>query len=134
MKKHILFMLGGAVLLVIAVTHLAGINTGGKTSSKDVKCEADLQFLSAQLRLYKGERGNYPATSEGLNALTIEPTNNAFHQFMDSIPLDPWGHAYQYKYPANVGGDTVDLYSLGPDGIRSGDDRDAPRQPEGFPR
>ena len=39
------------------------------------------------------------------------------------IPLDPWGNAYNYKYPGENG--DYDLYSLGRDNVDGGEGEDA---------
>jgi general secretion pathway protein G len=40
----------------------------------------------------------------------------------NKIPLDPWKHPYQYRYPGTKNTDGYDVFSLGPDGVESGDD------------
>ena len=57
------------------------------------------------LELYKLDNGKYPTTEQGLQALvvrpTIEPLPIRWRQYIESIPLDPWGNAYIYKCPGS---------------------------------
>lgn len=81
---------------------------------------AEISSLSLDLEHYYGGKFTYPATLAGLGK---------------TIPLDPWGHAYQYVpidvtprpkigkilkdkslHPVNS---DFDLYSMGPDGRSS---------------
>jgi len=36
--------------------------------------------------------------------------------YLDKIPNDPWGRAYNYIYPGKHTQNSYDLYSVGPDG------------------
>ncbi|HEY9150542.1 MAG TPA: type II secretion system protein GspG, partial [Gammaproteobacteria bacterium] len=36
------------------------------------------------------------------------------------LPVDPWGNPYQYLSPGTHS--SIDIYSLGPDGVPSDDD------------
>ena len=42
-----------------------------------------------------------------------------------TLPLDPWGNAYEYLSPGEVNRDGYDLRSLGADGRRGGEGEDA---------
>ena len=78
--------------------------------------------LKTPLVRYRIDMGDYPSTSEGLQALIAPTPGNADRwkgPYMDvsggKLPLDPWGQPYEYRYPGvkNVGG--YDLYSKGVD-------------------
>ncbi|MCX6624545.1 MAG: type II secretion system protein GspG, partial [Acidobacteria bacterium] len=61
---------------------------------------------------YKLENGNFPNTEQGLPAL---------RPFLEKdIPLDPWNHAYTYKFPGEHG-DGPDIISFGADGQPGGE-------------
>ncbi|MCC6486317.1 MAG: type II secretion system major pseudopilin GspG [Candidatus Hydrogenedentes bacterium] len=70
------------------------------------------------LDMYKLKFGNYPKTSEGLNALINNPKQNLMQE--ESIPPDPWGNPYLYTCPGQNGRD-YDLVSYGADGVQGGD-------------
>ena len=61
---------------------------------------------------YKLENGNFPTTEQGLPAL---------RQYLEKdVPLDPWKHAYLYKFPGEHG-DGPDVISYGADGQPGGE-------------
>jgi len=72
---------------------------------------------------YKLDTGVFPTTDQGLNALRVKPegVNNWNGPYLQKeLPVDPWGHAYVYKYPGEHG-DEPDIISYGADGQPGGD-------------
>jgi type II secretion system protein G len=71
----------------------------------------------AQRRL---EWGDYPSNDEGLKALLQRAQTRDGRllggTWIEAVPPDPWGHAYQYQYPSSHGKGTPDIWSNGPDG------------------
>jgi general secretion pathway protein G len=67
-----------------------------------------------------------PTTEQGLQALVTRPDTDPkpseWHQYMPSIPVDPWHHPYLYENPGKHNPNTYDLYSAGPDGKAGTDD------------
>jgi Type II secretion system (T2SS), protein G len=55
------------------------------------------------LKLYRRDNGRYPAQDQGLRALiekpATEPVPNIWKDggYLDRLPNDPWGNAYQYN-------------------------------------
>ncbi len=99
-----------------------------KGSNEDI-ARADIEGnLSLVLRLYAVQNhGQYPTTNQGLVALVTLPTSppvpeNWNGPYLEKVPKDPWGREYQYHYPGNHPPFDYDLYSMGPDGVDSGDD------------
>jgi general secretion pathway protein G len=81
--------------------------------------------LEVALDAFEIDVGRYPANAEGLRALVEKPTSNAdgWQQgYLKSVPQDPWGRDYIYRYPGQYNQDGYDLYSYGPDGKLGGDD------------
>jgi general secretion pathway protein G len=70
------------------------------------------------LDMFKSDNGDYPAGTNGLNDLAAKPvgTLTNWHQCLDTIPPDPWGHPYLYEYPGKHRTNSYDLSSAGPDG------------------
>ena len=68
------------------------------------------------------DNGRYPTSTEGLGALAQRPdgasTWNGPYLNGNSVPKDPWGRPYVYKFPGQQG--AYDIVSLGPEG-REGD-------------
>jgi general secretion pathway protein G len=92
------------------------------SDSKVKTARIQIQGFSAALDLYYLDSGRYPTSSEGLNALAQKPdgaaTWNGPYLKGNSVPNDPWGRPYVYKFPGQHG--PYDIVSLGPDG-REGD-------------
>jgi len=80
------------------------------------------QQADAMLAAYKLHTGRYPTTTEGLWALAIKPPRVTGWQGPyltgPTMPIDPWGQAYQYAFPGpHNGPDKYDVWSPGPDQI-----------------
>lgn len=94
------------------------------------KAEADIATLEQALEMYRLDNLAYPATSEGLNALTAAPATLADPSryrrggYVKRLPDDPWGRPYQYQSPA-IDGSAFDVYSLGADGAPGGTEENA---------
>ncbi|MFA7271074.1 MAG: type II secretion system major pseudopilin GspG, partial [Sterolibacterium sp.] len=71
----------------------------------------------------------YPTTEQGLPALVTKPTqppipdNWKSDGYVERLPLDPWGKAYQYLNPGLHG--EIDIFSYGADGAPGGNALDA---------
>jgi general secretion pathway protein G len=71
----------------------------------------------------------YPTTEQGLAALVTRPTlapvpsNWKPGGYLERLPRDPWGHAYQYLSPGLHG--EIDVFSFGADGAAGGEGFDA---------
>jgi general secretion pathway protein G len=77
----------------------------------------DVNNLMQALKLYRLDNQRYPSAEQGLQALVAKPTVGAipanWKPYLDKLPNDPWGNAYQYKYPGAHG--KFDVWSFGPD-------------------
>ena len=93
------------------------------------RVQGDLSSITLALDTYHRLTGNYPTTEEGLAALAQRPPSNppGWVQMFDSVPLDPWGSPYTYRYPSRKDPATFELFSLGPDRTESADDVHRPR-------
>lgn len=92
--------------------------------------QADLKSISAALKMYRLDNGDYPSTSQGLAALVSKPSgepaprNYAAGAYLDKLPVDPWGNPYAYASPG-ASGTGFDLTSNGKDGKPGGEGLDA---------
>jgi len=92
--------------------------SGGEARSKAAAIQMD-NFATA-LEKFKSDNRYYPNGTNGLQALVTAPAEaKDWHQYLDSIPLDPWAHPYVYECPGKHRTNSYDLFSKGPDG-RSG--------------
>lgn len=93
------------------------------------KAKQDIRVLESSLSLYKLDNFNYPSTQQGLEALVAkpsgdpEPKNYKSGGYIQSLPKDPWGSAYQYLSPGSKG--EIDIFSYGRDGKPGGEGMDA---------
>lgn len=94
------------------------------------KAQADIATLEQALEMYRLDNLAYPASSEGLGALTAapatiaDPTRYRRGGYVKRLPEDPWGRPYQYQSPA-PDGSPFDIWSLGADGAPGGTDENA---------
>ncbi|ADQ84055.1 type II secretion system major pseudopilin GspG [Methylovorus sp. MP688] len=93
----------------------------GKSEVKTAKAQIDA--LGKALDQYRLDTGHYPTTEQGLAALNSAPSDEPKWQgpyLQKTVPNDPWGKPYQYKYPGEHG--EFDLWSFGKDGQAGGND------------
>ena len=92
-----------------------------------VAAKQDIASLMQALKLYKLDNRRYPTTEQGLNALVSRPGGSPapdnWKQYVERLPSDPWGNAYQYLNPGING--EVDVMSFGADGRSGGEGFDA---------
>jgi len=91
--------------------------------SRVTAAQTDVSNLMQSLKLYRLDNQMYPSSEQGLQALVQRPTSGPqpgkWRPYVDKLPMDPWGHPYQYLNPGLHG--TVDVLSLGADGAPGGD-------------
>ena len=119
------------VIALIAVIATLAIGNIGKIFGGQQEKVAAI-FVNQTVKLgftaYKIDVGSYPKTEEGIAALVKTPAgkeNKWKGPYIDDLPEDPWGNAYQYHFPGskNINGASgYDIWSLGPDGTESADD------------
>ena len=89
--------------------------------AKQQKAKADMQAFTPCLEMFKLNAGFYPSTAQGLDACanrpTVEPIPKMWVRVIDKVPKDPWGNAYQYRFPGKKNPARFDLFSLGKDGV-----------------
>jgi general secretion pathway protein G len=120
------------LLVVLVILGLLGGLVGPRLftkvdSSKVSTAQTQVRMLKASLQTYRLDVGRYPSTEQGLQALTVNATNQRMWDgpyLEQELPLDPWGNAYVYLDSAdNFQG--FALYSRGADGLEGGEDLDA---------
>ena len=116
------------VITIIAVLGAAlvyGIK-GNVDVAKETRVESDVKSIVTQIKVYEARNLQPPTTEQGLKALverpSIEPVPERWTQLLEEMPKDPWKRDFQYQYPARRSKADYDVYSLGPDGVESGDD------------
>ena len=93
--------------------------------SKEVTAQTQVRMLKSALDTMRLDIGRYPTTDEGLELLVKQPTDPDLKArwhgpyLEGEVPLDPWGHPYQYA-PTPNGLNSLTLYSYGPTGKPGG--------------
>lgn len=108
------------LLTAVVVANVAP--TLGKSSIQ--KAKTDIAILQQSLDRYYLDFYDYPEQSAGLKALVSAPAgadDARYPQggYIRSLPNDPWGNAYQYRYPGENG--VLDIFSYGSDGEPGGE-------------
>lgn len=95
--------------------------------ARGVAARQDIAAVMQALKLYRLDNQRYPTTEQGLQALVARPTGgpeaNNWKQYLDKLPMDPWGKPYQYLNPGLKG--EIDVFSFGADGQAGGNGTDA---------
>lgn len=89
----------------------------------------DVASLMQALKLYRLDNKRYPTTEQGLMALVSKPSsgpaadNWKAEGYVERLPQDPWGQAYQYLNPGLRA--EIDVFSFGADGEPGGEGNNA---------
>ena len=120
------FLISGFVWYLIRLNTL---DPGESGSQVNVASLFVRKSLKEPLRRFRDDVGRYPTTEEGLLGLIHCPegeSNVWMGPYIDpqypAPPIDPWGRPYEYRSPGLWNRDSYDVWSLGPDGVQSGDD------------
>ena len=115
------------MLVVLAILGLlaslvgpAVLNQLGGAKSKTAAIQ--IKDLEQAMEMYKLDVGRYPTTSQGLDALVKKPSGASGWNgpyLKASVPEDPWGGKYQYKYPGDRA--EIDIFTYGADANPGGD-------------
>ncbi len=117
------------VLVIIGV--LAALVVPNVLSRADdarmTAARTDVNNLMQALKLYKLDNQRFPTGEQGLQSLISRPgaapVPANWKPYLDKLPNDPWGQAYQYANPGVKG--EIDVFSLGADGQPGGEGKDA---------
>lgn len=118
-----------AIIAVVAALIVPNV-IGRPDQARATVANTDLKTISAALKMYRLDNGDFPTTEQGLTALSAKPAgapvpaNWAAGGYLEQVPADPWGRPYAYRSPVNDGAG-FELTSLGKDGKAGGDGVDA---------
>ncbi len=95
--------------------------------ARAIAAKTDINNVVQALKLYKLDNQRYPSAEQGLQALVAKPTAGQipanWKPYLDKLPSDPWGRAYQYLNPGVKG--EIDVMSFGADGQAGGEGKNA---------
>jgi len=116
------------ILIIGLLTGIVGPRFLGQIGRSEVTAaKAQLDAFDKALQAYRIDTGRFPTTAQGLQLLLVAPPDETRWRgpyLKGQLPLDPWGHAYQYRSPGSQGQE-FELLSLGKDGVPGGAGDDA---------
>ncbi|HKA18548.1 MAG TPA: type II secretion system protein GspG [Blastocatellia bacterium] len=103
-----------------------------KLLARDQAAHRELNLLAEALDRFKADVSRYPTNEEGIRCLSRKPaayeavgSEHAtpwYGPYLENVPeVDPWGN--DYVYHTSDGGRTFELFSTGPGGEMSSDNR-----------
>jgi len=99
----------------------------GLDDARSTAARTDINTVVQALKRYKLDNQRYPSVEQGLDALLRKPAANPvppnWKPYLDKLPNDPFGRAYQYLNPGVRG--EIDVFSLGADGQAGGEGKNA---------
>jgi general secretion pathway protein G len=126
-RRNRAFTLIEMLVVVLILAILAALivpRVVNRTSdAKRAKAASDIATLSSLLQSYRIDNDSFPSTEDGLNALSVQPSdaqNWKGPYTTKAIPTDPWGNEYVYESPGPDGEDYL-ILSYGADGAPGGD-------------
>jgi general secretion pathway protein G len=111
------------ITIIGMIMGLVGPRVLGYLGESKVKAaRLQIESFTSSLDLFYLDVGRYPTSSEGLAALAERPSSagiwNGPYLKTGVVPVDPWGHAYVYRAPAERA--PYQIVSLGSDGQEGG--------------
>lgn len=133
------FTLVELMVVIVIIGLLAGVVTMSVRSylirSRQNVAKLEIAKICQALDTFYSHFDKYPANEKGIGALTEKST--AFPEgLLNKMPLDPWGHPYEYQSPGRKGAYEVISYGAdhreggtGADTDISSDDENRPAAP-----
>ncbi|MBI3791857.1 MAG: type II secretion system major pseudopilin GspG [Gemmatimonadetes bacterium] len=118
-------------ILAVLATLVAPMVFRNVGDARSVSARAQVEMLALALQQYRLDNGEYPSSTQGLDALRTLPVSGSVPRnwrgpyLSRMVPPDPWGRAYVYVSPGVVNPGSFDLYTLGKDGKEGGTEEDA---------
>jgi general secretion pathway protein G len=114
----------GALATIVAPTVFRNLGDANVTAAR-----SQIEIIAMALENYRMDTGAYPTTEQGLTALRTRPESALAGwrgpYLRKPVPVDPWRRAYVYASPGTHNPESFDLYTLGRDGVISGEGEDA---------
>jgi len=135
-KRMIIAAAIGLIVIIAGSITLNAISKSRREAQKmlarDQAAHRELNLLAEALDRFKADMSRYPTNEEGIGCLSrkaaafeavgSEHATPWYGPYLDNVPeVDPWGN--DYVYHTSDGGRTFELFSAGPGGEMSSDNR-----------
>jgi general secretion pathway protein G len=118
------FTLIELLIVIIILGLLAALVTpklvGKVGKSKPKIAQAQIQSFCSAIDIFRLDMGRYPKSLDELVKKIDDPKWDGPY-LPKEIPLDPWGHSYEYKSPGEENRD-YEIISYGADGTSGGEE------------
>jgi general secretion pathway protein G len=91
------------------------------TKGRQNTARMEISTISSALETLYTAVGRYPTNDEGLAILT-RTSDRLPEPLLKQVPMDPWGHSYQYNQPGQH--DAFEVICFGADGREGGEASD----------
>jgi len=105
-----------------------GVNTQVQ-NARISAAKGQIVRIEQALEFYQLDNARYPTVDQGLQSLVTRPTAppeprsyNPAGYIKSEALKDPWGQEFLYMIPGEHNPHSVDIWSLGPDGLEGTDD------------
>lgn len=103
------------MLVGVLVSHVGDSFRTGQSSTARIFVGSSIKTVIMRYRI---DVGDFPSTTEGLEALVSAPSGKADKwkgPYLEKLPVDPWNEPYGYRFPGTKNKTGYDVFSKGPD-------------------
>ena len=100
------------IILVVLASVAVPMYIGRAKQAKVDTAKSQISLIKTAINTFEADTGDFPPNLEALVTPPAGVQNP--HEYLDKLPVDPWGNGYQYKVPGAHG--HYDVWSFGPDG------------------
>lgn len=120
------FTLVELMVVIVIIGLLAGAVTVNVRNymlkGKQSVAKLEIAKMKTALETFYNFKSRYPTSTEGLDLLVNPADGDESQSWLDRVPRDPWGNAYEYHQPGRHG--PYEIICYGADGAEGGEGGD----------